>query len=194
MQRPCLVHFTFALRVLWYLRANPGQGHFLNAKPSLSLLAFCDADWATCRDTRRSTSGFFISLRGSPISWKSKKQASVSLFSAEAEYRSMRRLVAELTWLTRLLIDLSLPPPAPVPIYSDSKAAIHIARNPIFHERTKHVDLDCHFVRQQFLSGLLSLSFVPSRSQLADLFTKPFPALRTNPFLASWGFLQFPPT
>lgn len=66
------------------------------------------------------------------MSWKSKKQASVSLSSAEAEYRSMRRLVAELTWLTRLLTDLLVPPPIPVPIFSDSQAAIHIARNPFF--------------------------------------------------------------
>ncbi|WMV51788.1 hypothetical protein MTR67_045173 [Solanum verrucosum] len=103
---------------------------------------------------------------------KSKKQLSVSLSLAEAEYRSMRWVVGELTWLNRLLLDLGYPPELPIPVHSDSQSAIHIARNPIFHERTKHVELDCHFVRQQFPVGLISLSYVPASSQLADLFTK----------------------
>lgn len=80
------------------------------------------------------------------MSWKSKKQLSVSLSSAEAEYRSMRRVVAELTWLNRFLLDLGNPPDLPIPVHSDSQSAIHIARNPVFHEHTKHVELDYNFL------------------------------------------------
>ncbi|XP_060200832.1 secreted RxLR effector protein 161-like [Lycium barbarum] len=98
MQRPCLSHFSAAQRVLRYLREDPGQGILLSSTPSFDLLAFCDADWAACKDSRRSVSGFFITLGGAPISWKSKKQMSISLSSAEAEYRSMRRVTTELTW------------------------------------------------------------------------------------------------
>lgn len=154
MQSLCVGHFNAGLRVLRYLKSNLGQGLFLNASSSMSLIAFCGADWASRKDFRWSVSGFFISLGGSPISWKFKKQASISLSSAESEYRSMRRVTAELTWLTRLLHDLSVLPTLLVPLFFDSKASIYIARNPVFHERTKHVKLDCHFVRQQFLYPL----------------------------------------
>ena len=116
----------------------------------------------------------------------------MSVSSAEVEYQSIRRLVAELTWLTRLLTDLSIPPPLPVHIHSDSQAAIHIARNPVFHERTKHVELDCHFVRQQYLAGLISLSFVPSKDQLADIFTKPLAGPSHHSNMRKLGLTLFP--
>lgn len=148
MQSPCVGHFYAGIRVLRYLKSNPGQGLFLNVSSSISLIAFCDADWASCKNSRQSVSGFFISLGGSPISWKSKKKTFISLSSAESEYRFMRCITAELTWLTRLLHDLSVLPNLPVPLFSDSKATIYIARNPVFHERTKHVELNCHFIRQ----------------------------------------------
>lgn len=192
MQSPKIYHLTSALRVLRYLKTNPGQGIFLNTNPSPKLVAFCDADWASCPETRWSVSGFYIALGGSPISWKSKKQASLSLSYAEAEYRSMHKVVVELTWLTRLLDDLSVRPSLLIPVLSDSQSAIHIARTLVFHERTKYVELDCHFVRQQFLSGLISLFFVPSKSQLPDLFTKPLSGPSYRLILSKFGISSFP--
>nr|XP_016471774.1 PREDICTED: uncharacterized mitochondrial protein AtMg00810-like [Nicotiana tabacum] len=94
IQDPRQPHLEAALQVLRYLLRDPGLGLFLSASSSFKLQDFCDSDWASCPDSRKSVSGFYISLGSSPISWKSKKQMSISLSSAEAEYRSMRRVVA----------------------------------------------------------------------------------------------------
>lgn len=104
----------------------------------------------------------------------------------------MRRVTAEITWLVRLLEDLSAPPTLPVPVHSDSQAALHIAKNPVFHERMKYVELDFHFVRQQYLSGIITLSFVLSKHQLADLFTKDLSGEPHHDILGKLGVLSIP--
>ena len=114
-------------------------------------------------------------MEGSPISWKSKKQFTVALSSIEAQYRSMSAVTAELAWNTKLLSKFQVSSILPVPLKSDSLAAIYITKNPIFHERTKHIELDCHFVKEKLYEGLISLSHIRTSVQLAYLFTKPLP-------------------
>ncbi|XP_059315764.1 uncharacterized protein LOC132066475 [Lycium ferocissimum] len=99
---------------------------------------------------RKSVSGYIVLLGNIPISWTSKKHETISLSSAEAEYRALRKVVGEPVWLQRLLDELTMPIPLPMHVFCDSQSALHIAKNPVFHERTKHIEVDCHFVRNKF--------------------------------------------
>nr|XP_016449164.1 PREDICTED: uncharacterized mitochondrial protein AtMg00810-like [Nicotiana tabacum] len=137
--------------------------------------AYSDSDWAACPDTRKSVTGFCIFLSDSLIGWKSKKQPVVSLSSAEAEYRALSKVVTELSWLSRLLVDLDVSSSSPISVFCDNMAAIHIAKNPVFHERTKHIEVDYHFIRTTLAEGLIQLFHVSTTNQLADLFTKSLP-------------------
>jgi len=173
MQAPRVPHYNALLHVLRYIRGQPDLGVLLHKDADCTLQAYCDSDWAACPHTRRSVSGYVVFLGASLISWKSKKQGTVSLSSAEAEYRSLRRVVAELAWLSRLLNELTITSVCPIPVKCDNQAAIYIAKNPVFHERTKHIELDCHFVREKLMAGLISLHHVSTTHQLADILTKP---------------------
>ena len=187
LQQPREPHMQAALHVLKYLRREPSLGILLSKSPTFDLLAYCDADWASCSHTRKSVSGFVVFFGNTLISWKSKKQVTISLSSAEAEYRSMRRLVAELSWLSRLLHELTITSITPIPVKCDNRAAIYIAKNPVFHERTKHIELDCHFVRHKLMEGLIRLSHVPIKHQLADIMTKSLPGVHHHSILSKLG-------
>lgn len=162
-----------AYKVLHYLKGTVGEGLFYSSESNLILQGFTDTDWGADRDHRRSTSGYCMFLGNSLISWKSKKQPVASHSSPESEYRAMQYAVREISWLVNLLAEFQAKQTKSVASFCDSEAAIHIANNSIFHERTKHVELDCHIVRDRIVSGLIKTLHINTEQQLADVFTKP---------------------
>ncbi|GAA0167732.1 hypothetical protein LIER_22600 [Lithospermum erythrorhizon] len=113
-----------------------------------------------------------VHLSDSPISWKSKKQVIVARSSAEAEYRSMAAVTCELVWLKGLLQSLGIQHPRPMQLLCDSQFALYLAQNPVFHERTKHIEVNCHFLWDVIVRGVIATSHVPTSEQLKDIFTK----------------------
>ena len=131
-----------------------------------------DADWAGEIDTRKSTSGMVFLLNGGPITYRSSTQKSVALSTAESEYLALSDAVKEAVYLKMLLEDLNQTNDEPIVIYEDNQAAEKISKNPVFHTRTKHIDIRHHFIREKVQEGIVTVTGIPTDKQLADLFTK----------------------
>ena len=169
------MHHQATLRILKHVKGFPGVGLFFASHSDLHLKAFSNTNWAGCPDTRRSVTRFCIYLGDSLISWKSKKQLTISCCSCEAVYRALAAITCDVQWLHYLLQDFHISTTFPTPVYYDNTSAIHIAHNPTFHERNKHIELDCHLVHEKLQSSLIHLLPIASSLQLADILTKPFP-------------------
>lgn len=139
---------------------------------SLHLIGFSDADWAWCIETRRSNLGKYFFLGKSLISWRTKKQVTGSRSFSEDEYRALVADTCDLQWLVYLLAYLKTSPTKPPTFYCDNLSVIHIAVNPVFHERVKHLENYCFLVREKFQNGLFKLLTISSKAQVADFSTK----------------------
>ena len=169
-------HLKMARRVVCYLKATGNARIFYPRLPSdaeSSLEGFADADWGGCHATRRSTTGYVFTLNGAPISWQSKRQQTVALSSTEAEYMAACHATKEVVWLRGLLGDLGLQLDTPTVVREDNKGCLDLAGNPRHHQRTKHIDIQYHFIREKIEEGVLELVQCPTDQQLGDIFTKP---------------------
>ncbi|RVW59858.1 Retrovirus-related Pol polyprotein from transposon RE1 [Vitis vinifera] len=149
MNNPTKKHMTAVIRILRYLKMTPGKGLFFQRTTKKEIEIFSDVDWAGSVTDRRSTSGYCSFVWGNLVTWRSKKQSVVARSSAEAEFRAMAQGICEGIWLNRLLEELRVPLKHPMVLYCDNQAAISIAKNPVHHDRTKHVKIDRHFIKEK---------------------------------------------
>ncbi|GKE93723.1 uncharacterized mitochondrial protein-like protein, partial [Tanacetum coccineum] len=147
LQQPRTLHMKALIKVLRYVKLSTGQGLFFLAQNNLHLTAYCDSDWASCPFTRRSVTGYGIFIRSSLILWQSKKQLVVSRSSTKAEYKALADTTCEVTWLHCLLKEFNVQVPTPVLMMCDNASAIALTSNLVYHARTKHIEINCHFVR-----------------------------------------------
>ncbi|RVW97735.1 Retrovirus-related Pol polyprotein from transposon RE1 [Vitis vinifera] len=172
MQQPTSAHWLSVKRILRYLKGTMQDGLLLSPLTNLTIEGFSDADWGAQPDDRRSSSGYLVYLGGNLVSWSSTKQKVVSRSSAESEYRGLALATAEIIWMQALLQELCVPISAIPLLWYDNISAYHMAKNPVFHARTKHIEIDLHFIRDQVIRGKIQLHFVPTEDQPADLLTK----------------------
>ncbi|GJW60695.1 ribonuclease H-like domain-containing protein, partial [Tanacetum coccineum] len=192
VQRICLYmhdprepHLSALRRILRYVRGTLDYGLQLFSSSTTDLVAYSDADWAGCPTTRGSTSGYCVFLGNNLLSWSSKRQPTLSRSSAEAEYRGVANDVAETCWLRNLLRELHTPLSSATLVYCDNVSVVYLSCNPVQHQRTKHIEIDIHFVRDLIAVGQVRVLHVLSRYQYAHIFTKGLPLALFEEFRTS---------
>jgi hypothetical protein len=185
MHDPREPHLAALKRILRYIRGTLHLGLRLRPSTQDDLVVYSDADWAGCPDTRKSTSGYAVFLGDNLVSWSSKRQNTVSRSGAEAEYRAVANGVAEASWLRQLLHELHVPLRRATLVYCDNISAVYMSSNPVQHQRTKHIEIDLHFVREKVAMGVVRVLHVPTTSQFADIFTKGPPSSVFSEFRSS---------
>lgn len=172
--KPTKAHWEAFKRILSYLKGTSAYGITYGSDISNGrvLHAFSDADFAADLDDRRSTTGVVLILNGGPVSWKSQRQSCVSLSTTESEYVAAAEAAKDVVWIRRLLQDLGSDQTKPTILFCDNQSAIKLVRNPQFHQRTKHIDVKFHFIRDLQDEHVVDVVYVNTESQLADLFTK----------------------
>ena len=172
MSDPRQLHQIVADRIMTYLRGTIENGLLFPRGGEPIITIYIDSKFASSVDDNRSTSGYCSFLGNSLVTWRSKKQSEVSLSSAEAELRALKKGVCEEMWLKDILTYLRLCSSRPMIVYSDSQSAIAMAKNPIHHDRNKHAKIDRHYIKEKINTGAISPEYIPSLKQTADILTK----------------------
>ena len=151
-----------------------------SSQSSLVSFGYSNIDWTEDPIDRRSITGYDFYLEDSLIFWRGKKQSVVSRSNTESEYRALVDATVELLWLRWLITDMGVPQQGPTFLHCDNRSAIQISYNYVFHEHTKHIENDCHFIRRHLLSNTLLLRYVSTTKQPTDIFTKTLPPSRLS--------------
>ena len=183
MSKPSKVHLNLAKHCLKYIKGTLNYSLRFQSSDRLKLIGFCDADWGASED-RFSISGysFQLSNRGPLISWKSRKQRTVALSSCEAEYVALTDAIQEAKFLRQLFADMTNNHKECVTVFADNQGAIALSKNPVHHQRSKHIDIKYHFIRSEIVNGNIELYYVPSEDNVADIFTKAVSKCKLNKF------------
>ncbi|GJT72124.1 ribonuclease H-like domain-containing protein [Tanacetum coccineum] len=166
------LHLKLAFRVLRYLKNFPGKGIAFNKSSSLDLIIYVDFDWDKCKVTRNSITGYSVFLGNNVLSWKSKKQSVLAKYSIEAQYRAMNSVTCEVIWIMKILNELNVKVSLPITINCDNSSAIQIAANLVFHEKTKHIEIELFFLREKVVTAIVKTVKVKSEDNVGDVFTK----------------------
>ena len=188
--KPTEAHLTAVKRIFRYLKGTLNIVLQYKATGKL-LLGYSDADWASDLDNRHSTTGNVFLMSGGAVSWLSQKQATVALSTAKAEYIALSSAIQEAIWLRQLMNDLKLKVEAPIEILEDNQGAIALAKNPVGHKRTKHIDIRYHFIREAVRAGSVNLTYCPTKDMVADIFTKPLPKIQFEKLRNQLGLVSF---
>lgn len=192
MSSPTMEHWQCIKRIFRYLQGT--IDHCLHIKPStgLDITWFSDADWATSINDRKSIAGHCVFLGETLVSWSSRKQKVVSRSSTESEYRALADLAAEITWTCSLMQELKLPQLRNPILWCDNLSAKALASNPVMHARTKHIEIDVHYIRDKVLQNEVTIAYVPSADQVADCLTKALTHSRFNLLRDKLGVITSP--
>ncbi|XP_070667580.1 uncharacterized mitochondrial protein AtMg00810-like [Malus domestica] len=187
MHSPSVDHMAAVMRILAYLKSALGKAILYEYHGHMRIEGFTDVNWAGDVTDRRSTSGYFTFVGGNLVTWRSKKQNVVSWSSAEVVYRGMAHGVCEILWLRKLLWSRSFKHKEAMKLYCDNKSSREIAGNPVQHDRTKHVEVNRHFIKEKLKKKIVSIPFMNSKEQLVDILTHVVCSRRFNDSLVKLG-------
>jgi hypothetical protein len=190
MESPTTEHLAAVKHLLRYIAGTRNLGCRYVRGGDRHLTGFSDSDWAGDVDDRKSTSGVLFRLGGSPITWQSSKQRVVALSTCEAEYIAAATAACQAVWLHRLLADMTGKGGGPTTIFIDNKSAIQLCKNPVFHDRSKHIEVRYHFTRECVEAGKICAEHISTGDQLADILTKPLARVRFQELRARLGMVN----
>lgn len=190
VQAPRKPHLDAVRMVLRYIKSTPGYGVKFKREAKIELVGYCDADYARDITTRRSTTGYVFMIGSSAVAWCSKRQPTVSLSTTEAEYRAAKMAAQECVWLLQLLKELNQQESGKVTMFGDNISSISLAENPVFHARTKHIEVHYRFIREKVLRGEIDFKYINTLEQVADMFTKSLPRAKMVKFCEALGMKE----
>jgi hypothetical protein len=190
--KPQQAHLTATKNILRYLKGTLNYGLCISNNVDCTLTSYTDADYARDVDTRRSTSGIIHKLGNSPVDWSSKRQSTVAMSTTEAEYRVLSEASKDIVHLRRLLTKLEVCDTNPTTLLSNNQSCIKLVANPILHARTKHIEIEHHFIREKAIAGDIAISYIRTAKQLADVLTKPLTTSRHAAILEQIGIRPLP--